>query len=234
MPEIQADKHLQPRGQRGGTRKKNYLGDTVNVWKIPDSPGYNLNEVFILVILILAGYELIRTGTLKQWFLGLKRKYRARRSDPSPAGAVPITKQQEQRPAGTATLEPDPEDYPTKYEFHWLAKSDGLLNRTINNLQDQVITDQWSSWARLGNVLRNHPWEHLRQIRKNPTGTKAKAVEKDKPRKGRPARAHPACEPSEQANHLSHSYGASGNIPGFGHWTNPPAPNTGSASSGVN
>ena len=72
---------------------------------------------------------------------------------------------------------------PSLTDWRWAQLVDAYLREHHQRCKDRAIPALWSSWARLGNVLRHHRWERLYRARIAP-----KAKEKPKAAPGPPAR----------------------------------------------
>jgi hypothetical protein len=75
----------------------------------------------------------------------------------------------------------------TQREWFWRGYAEAILVERYATLRDQAIAGQWSSWARLGNVLRFHRWDGFYR-RRLEVAAKAKAKAKAKPQAGPAAR----------------------------------------------
>ena len=80
-----------------------------------------------------------------------------------------------------------PTGAPSLSDLRWEKLMELLLLHALLKARVQIMNDQWSSWARLGNVLRHHRWETARQIQNQGV--------RRRPPPGPAARAHPATAP---------------------------------------
>jgi hypothetical protein len=75
----------------------------------------------------------------------------------------------------------------TQREWLWRGYTEAVLVEHYASLRDQAIAAAWTSWARLGNILRVHRWDGFYRLRLE-VAARAKAQAKAKPQPGPPAR----------------------------------------------